>query len=122
MLLAAVLTAAALAAQAPAPEQAPAAPTTQPAAVHEAPTGAAVSHIDAGLASFRARRFAAARAEFEKALAAEPRSAAAAFYLGYAYYKIGEPSRRMNASKQKAKELFAQAFSLDPAFVPSWGR
>jgi tetratricopeptide (TPR) repeat protein len=81
-----------------------------------------VGHVDAGLAAFRARRFSAARAEFEKAVAADPQSAAAAFYLGYANYKIGEPSRRMNASKEKAKELFARAFSLDPAFVPAWGR
>ncbi len=51
-----------------------------------------------------------------------PRSAPAAYYLGYAYYKIGEPSKRMNANKEKAKELFAKAFSLDPTFSPTWGR
>jgi hypothetical protein len=28
----------------------------------------------------------------------------------------------MNADKEKAKELFAKAFSLDPAFNPTWGR
>ena len=48
--------------------------------------------------------------------------AAAAYYLGYACYKMGEPSRRLNADKEKAKELFAKAFSLDPTFTPTWGR
>jgi hypothetical protein len=28
----------------------------------------------------------------------------------------------MNANKEKAKELFAKAFSLDPTFKPDWGR
>jgi hypothetical protein len=28
----------------------------------------------------------------------------------------------MNANKEKAKELFAKAFTLDPAFNPDWGR
>ena len=49
-------------------------------------------------------------------------SAAAAYYLGYTFYKIGEPSRRMNANKERAKELFAKAFSLDPTFAPTWGK
>jgi hypothetical protein len=35
---------------------------------------------------------------------------------------MGEPTRRMNANKEKAKELFAKAFSLDPAFSPTWGK
>jgi tetratricopeptide (TPR) repeat protein len=101
-------------------EQAPPArdpgPTAGPAA------GAAAAQIDRGLAAFRARRLAAARAAFESAVAADPQSAAAAFYLGYALYKLGEPSRRMNANKERARELFAKAFSLDPAFKPSFGK
>ena len=115
MLLATVLLSAALTPQAP-PAEPPAAKAAAPAAT---PAGAA---IDAGIAAFKKRRFAAARAEFEKALLADPQSAAAAFYLGYTHYKLGEPSRRMNADKEKAKELFARAFSLDPAFSPDWGR
>jgi len=110
MLLATVLLSAALAPQA--------AQVPPPAASSAGPA----SHIDAGIAAFKRRHFAAAKAEFEKAEAADPQSAAAAFYLGYTYYKIGEPSKRMNANKEKAKELFARAFSLDPAFVPNWGR
>jgi Tfp pilus assembly protein PilF len=126
MQLASVLLSAALVAQASPPTaQAPQEPTTPPAALKAAemkPSGAATGYIDAGLAAFKKRRFAAARAEFEKAVAADPESAAAAFYLGYTYYKLGEPSRRMNANKEKAKELFAKAFTLDPAFQPVWGR
>ena len=121
MLLATVLLSAALAPQEP-PTTAPA-PETPPVSTAElAPAGPAAPHLDAGIAAFKKRRFSAARAEFEKAEAAEPQSAAAAYYLGYTYYKMGEPSRRMNANKEKAKELFAKAYTLDPSFRPSWGR
>ena len=131
MLLATVLLSAALApqaAQAPPPAATAPEPAATAPAMPAAPPAAAASaapaapHIDAGIAAFKKRRFAAAKAEFEKAEAADPQSAAAAYYLGYTYYKIGEPSKRMNANKEKAKELFAKAFSLDPAFNPSWGR
>jgi tetratricopeptide (TPR) repeat protein len=118
MLLATVLLSAALAPQAaPAKE-----PAVKAADVAAAPSSAGAAHLDAGIAAFKKRRFAAARGEFEKAEAADPQSAAAAYYLGYTYYKIGEPSKRMNANKEKARELFAKAFSLDPAFRPTWGR
>jgi len=66
-------------------------------------------------------RFAKAEIEFRKAVEAEPQSAAANFYLGYTYYKMGERGRRLNSEKQKAKELFAKAFELDPQFRPVWG-
>ncbi len=127
MLLATVLLSAMFTPQAPPPPTAAAAPKTAPATpvaatATAAPSGPAAPHIDAGIAAFKKRRLAAAKAEFEKALAADPQSAAAAYYLGYTYYKIGEPSKRMNADKEKAKELFAKAFSLDPAFNPTWGR
>jgi tetratricopeptide (TPR) repeat protein len=130
---------AALLAQA-APETTPPDQTAPPAAVHEtapieqAPpakeaepttaraTTAAAAYIDKGLAAFRARRLAAARASFESAVAADPQSAAAAYYLGYALYKLGEPSHRMNANKERARELFAKAFSLDPQFKPTFGK
>jgi TPR repeat protein len=126
MLLATVLLSAALAPQAPppaatAPESPPAtAPVAPPATATSA--GSADPYIDAGIAAFKKRHFAKAKAEFEKAEAADPQSAAAAYYLGYTYYKIGEPTKRMNANKEKAKELFARAFGLDPAFNPTWGR
>ena len=125
MLLATVLLSAALAPQAPAPAAPPPDPAPPGVTTTELPappSGAATPHLDAGIAAFKKRRFAAARAEFEKAEAADPQSAAAAYYLGYTYYKMGEPSRRMNANKEKAKELFAKAFSLDPTFRPTWGR
>jgi tetratricopeptide (TPR) repeat protein len=118
MLLATVLLSAALVPQAPPPPE----PAVKAADLPAAPSGAATASLDAGIAAFKKRRFAAARAEFEKAEAADPQSAAAAYYLGYTFYKLGEPSRRMNANKEKARELFAKAFSLDPAFRPTWGR
>jgi len=125
MLLATVLLSAALVPQAPgpaAPAPGPVPPGVTAADLPAPPSGAAAPYLDAGIAAFKKRRFAAARAEFEKAEAADPQSAAAAYYLGYTHYKMGEPSRRMNANKEKAKELFAKAFGLDPAFRPTWGR
>ena len=106
------------------PQDAPppaAKPSPRPAADAAAAAGAP-SAIAAGQAAFRKRHFKAAQADFEKALAADPQSAAAAFYLGYTHYKIAEPTKRLTADKQQAKELFAKAFALDPAFTPDWGR
>jgi tetratricopeptide (TPR) repeat protein len=94
--------------------EAAAPPSVAPAAFQES--------IDAGLKAFIRARFSRARDEFEKAYTADPQSAAAAFYLAYANYKVGEPSARMNADKQKARELFAKAYQLDPAFQPVWGQ
>ncbi len=107
-----------------APEAAVTQPTdAQPAAVQPAATsGAAQPDIETGLAAFRARRLAAAKSAFERAVAADPQSAAAAYYLGYTLYKLGEPSRRMNANKERARTLFATAFSLDPQFRPDFAR
>ena len=90
---------------------------TEPAPL---PSSAMQEHIDAGLKAFIRGRFSRAQGEFEKAYEADPQSAAAAFYLGYACYKLGEPTRRMSPDKQRAKELFAKAYDLDPAFVPVW--
>jgi tetratricopeptide (TPR) repeat protein len=117
MLLATVLLSTALVPQAP--PAVPSDPAVQAAPVPATPADAA---LRAGIAAFKRRRFTAARTEFEKALAADPQSAAAAYYLGYTHYKLGEPSRRMNADKEKAKELFAKAFALDPTFRPTWGK
>jgi tetratricopeptide (TPR) repeat protein len=125
MLLATVVLSAALAPQAPPPAPKPAAAPPAVSAVDQPaapPRAAADPHLGAGIAAFKKRRFAAARAEFEKAEAADPQSAAAAYYLGYTFYKIGEPSKRMNANKEKARDLFAKAFSLDPTFRPTWGK
>jgi tetratricopeptide (TPR) repeat protein len=105
------------------PQDAPppaAKPSPRPAADAVAAADAP-SAIAAGQAAFRKRHFKAAQADFEKALAADPQSAAAAFYLGYTHYKIAEPTKRLTPDKQQAKELFAKAFALDPAFTPDWG-
>src|SRR6266571_9359669 len=77
--------------------------------------------IDAGLKAFAQHRFSVAEAEFRKAVEADPNSAAAHFYLGYTYYKMGEPTLRMDPNKEKAKTEFAKAFELDPQFKPVWG-
>ena len=113
MTLAALLLAAAVipAAQDPA--------TSEPAAQA---AGSPQAHIDAGLKEFRRRRFARAQEHFEQAVAANPDDAAANFYLAYTVYKIAEPKRPFHPDKQKAAELFAKAYSLDPSFKPVWHR
>jgi len=78
--------------------------------------------IEAGLKAFIRGRFCRARDAFSRAYETNPESAAAAFYLGYASYKIGEPGARMNADKEKARDLFAKAYTLDPGFRPVWGQ
>ena len=103
------------------PQDAPPAPKQRAAPAAEA-TADAPSAIAAGQAAFKKRHFKAAQADFEKALAADPQSAAAAFYLGYTHYKMGEPPRRMNAHKERAREEFAKAYELDPGFRPVWVR
>jgi tetratricopeptide (TPR) repeat protein len=77
--------------------------------------------IQAGLDSFRKRRFTQARAAFERAVEADPQSAAAHFYLGYTIYKIAEPKRHDSPGKQEAAQHFARAYELDPGFKPVWG-
>ena len=119
MILAAILLSSALAPQLP--TDAPSAPPSPVASADIAPAGPGGEAIGAGLAAFKKRRFAKAEIEFRKAVEAEPQSAAANFYLGYTYYKMGERGRRLNSEKQKAKELFAKAFELDPQFRPVWG-
>jgi Tfp pilus assembly protein PilF len=103
----------------PAPQEP--APAVQATDMPASPAAATHPHVDAGLAAFKKHRFAAARDEFEKAVTADPQSAAAHFYLGYSFYKLGEPSKRMNENKEKAKQEFAKAFDLDPTFEPVWG-
>jgi tetratricopeptide (TPR) repeat protein len=104
------------AAQAPPPP----APPVQSSDLAPSATGPAQGFIDAGLAAFRKRRFAQAETEFTKAEDADPKSPAAAFYLGYTIYKRHE-HRRNAPEKQKALDLFSKAFSLDPGFRPVWG-
>jgi tetratricopeptide (TPR) repeat protein len=76
--------------------------------------------IAAGLTAFRRRRFHEAEKAFEAAVAADPRSAAARYYLGYTVYKIAEPLHANSPGKHRAAQLFAEAYQLDPTFRPVW--
>jgi len=109
LLLAAILT--------PAPQE----PAPTPEATPAASAGSAQTHIDAGLAEFRKRRFPKAEVHFREAMEADASSAAAAWYLGYTTYKMAERKRPFHPDKQKAAALFAKAYELDPAFKPVWG-
>ena len=100
-------------------------PAQEPAAETPSAAASAMSadeHIQAGLAVFRKKRFAAARGHFQQAVDASPDSAAAHFYLGYTIYKIAEPKRPNSPGKQEAAQHFAKAYELDPGFKPAWRR
>lgn len=99
------------------------APAQEPAPeTAAAPSMSADEHIQAGLAAYLRRRFAAARIHFQNAVEADPNSAAAHYYLGYTIYKIAEPKRPFSPGKQEAAQHFAKAYELDPGFVPAWRR
>jgi tetratricopeptide (TPR) repeat protein len=96
------------------------APATEPAAVEPASPASADASIQAGLALYKKRRFRQAVAEFQKAVEADPQSAAAHYYLGYTIYKIAEPRRPNDPGKQEAAGHFARAYELNPNFKPTW--
>jgi len=98
-----------------------AAESTAATAAPAASGGSASDEIQSGLAAFAKHRFPAARAAFERAVAADPNSAAAHYYLGYTIYKIAEPKRHDSPGKKEAAAEFAKAYELDPAFKPVWG-
>ena len=104
MMLTTLVLAAVLGAQNPPPVRDPAAvPPPDPAAM---PVGMSQEHIDAGLRAFKKKHFKAAQGEFQKAVDADPQSAAANFYLGYSYYKIAEPTRRATAGTRGVSREF----------------
>lgn len=74
----------------------------------------------AGLAAYRRLHFREAERHFQAAVDADPGSAAALYYLGYTVYKIAEPRRPNDPGKQRAAELFARAYQIDPGFMPDW--
>jgi tetratricopeptide (TPR) repeat protein len=95
------------------------APAPEPAPAVAASPGDARAAINSGLRAYWRLNFAAAEAEFRRAHELDPQSAPAAFYLGYSIYKQYE-FRRFHPEKQRAKEMFARAFELDPGFVPDF--
>jgi Tfp pilus assembly protein PilF len=99
-------------------------PSSEPVAFQasEAATSAAQADIDAGLAAFRRLRFREAEKHFQAAVEADPQSGAATWYLAYTVYKIAEPKRPFHPDKQRAAQLFARAYELDPGFRPVWSR
>ena len=82
---------------------------------------AAEEHVAAGLAAYWKLNFHEAEGHFRAAVVADPRSAAALYYLGYTVYKIAEPRRPNDPGKARAAELFARAYEIDPGFTPGWG-
>ena len=82
---------------------------------------AADEHRAAGMAAYWRLDFQAAEGHFQAAVDADPGSAASLYYLGYTVYKIAEPRRPNDPGKQRAAQLFARAYEIDPGFTPGWG-
>jgi len=100
---------------------APKAAAPAAASADNAPAASPQDDIQNGLNLFAKKRFSQAQSAFERAAAADPKSAAAEFYLGYTIYKIAEPKKHDSPGKKEAAEHFAKAFALDPNFKPAWG-
>ncbi len=81
----------------------------------------AEEHRSAGMAAYRKLHFREAERQFQAAVDSDPTSAASLYYLGYTVYKIAEPRRPNDSGKQRAAELFARAYAIDPGFTPGWG-
>jgi hypothetical protein len=75
----------------------------------------------AGMKAYWRLHFQEAEGHFQAAVDADPRSAAALYYLGYTVYKIAEPKRPNDPGKQRAAGIFARAYEIDPTFTPGWG-
>jgi len=103
----------------PAVGEAEEAPAPEPPPVVAAAPGEPQAAINSGLRAYWRRNFSAAETEFQRAHDLDPESAAAAYYLGYSIYKRFE-FRPFHQEKQRAKEMFARAFELDPAFTPDF--
>lgn len=86
-----------------------------------ADSSSAAAAILEGIKAYKHRQLSQAEAQFQKAVDADPNSAAAAYYLGYTIYKRVE-KRPFHPDKARAARLFSQAFTLDPSFRPDWGR
>jgi tetratricopeptide (TPR) repeat protein len=90
-----------------------AASTTPPAVDTDA-------RVAAGLAAYRRLHFKEAAAEFQAAHDQDPHNAAAAWYLAYTVYMAADRRRPFDPDKRRAAELFAQAYDIDPHFLPKW--
>ena len=66
--------------------------------------------LDGAMRLYRQRRYESAIAEFEKIVAADPKNAAAYYFMGYAHYVMKH--------HQDALAAFAKAFEADPNFDP----
>jgi Flp pilus assembly protein TadD len=75
-----------------------------------------------GFADLRAGRYESAEQKLQRAVEANPRNAAAHYYLGYTYYLLSRKEPATSEYSRKAAESIAQAFRIDPTFTPTWGK
>ena len=76
----------------------------------DTPASMESGNFDSAMHLYRQKRYQDAIAEFEKIVAADPKNAAAYYFMGYAHYIKGH--------HQEALAAFAKAFEADPAFDP----
>jgi tetratricopeptide (TPR) repeat protein len=75
-----------------------------------------------GFTDLKAGRYGTAEQKLLRAIEADPRSAAAHYYLGYTYYLLSRREPATSEYARKAAESIAKAFRIDPTFRPSWGK
>lgn len=71
---------------------------------------ASQTHFQNGLQYYFQNQYPAAIQEFEEALGFNPDDARSYYFIGYAYYRLGE--------MEKAQEAFDQAYQLNPQYSP----
>ncbi len=71
---------------------------------------ASQTHFQNGLQYYFQSQYPAAIHEFQEALSINPDDARSYYFLGYAYYRLGE--------LEKAQEAFDQAYQLNPQYSP----
>ena len=94
-----------------------AAPTAVFSAEELFDTGAALEHIDKGIAHLQQKNYRAAIKEFEEASLINP-DAEAFYYLGYAYYMDGKTTNN-EGSRKLSMENFQKAYEIDPNYTPT---
>jgi Tfp pilus assembly protein PilF len=71
---------------------------------------ASQTHFQNGLQFYFQNQYPAAVHEFQEALSINPDDARSYYFLGYAFYRLGE--------MEKAREAFDQAYQLNPQYSP----
>lgn len=101
---------------------APVAASSTPSGTGTATAPPAGTPFSRGLAELKAGRYESAQKELQGAVAANPKDAAAHYYLGYTYHLMAQQSPTEKEWARKAAEEIALAYRLQPNFTPLGGK